>query len=72
MVNPNTVLPYNIPIYIVCRLSSSTATTGTNYMVWYNSGWKYAACPTPTAVGGTWTWTDATDIVLGKFVEPSS
>lgn len=72
MVNPNTILPYNIPIYIVCRLSSSTATTGTNYMVWYNSGWKYAACPTPTAVGGTWTWTDATDIVLGKFVEPSS
>ena len=72
MVNPNTIIPYNIPIYIVCRLSSATATTGTNYMVWYNSDWKYAALPTPTAVGGTWTWDNARDIILGKFVEPSS
>lgn len=72
MINPNTILPYNTPIYVVCRLSSATATTGTNYMVWYNSGWKYAAMPTPSAVGGTWTWADSTDIILGKFVEPSS
>ena len=72
MINPNTVLPYNIPIYVVCRLSSATATTGTNYMVWYNSGWKYAAMPTPSAVGGSWTWADGTDIILGKFVETAS
>jgi len=71
MMNPNTILPYNIPIYIVCRLSSATATTGTNYMVWYNSGWKYSAA-SPSAVGGAWTWTDGTDIILGKFVEPGS
>ena len=72
MINPNTVLPYNIPIYVVCRLSSATATTGTNYMVWYNSGWKYAVMPTPSAVGGSWTWADNTDIILGKFVETAS
>ena len=71
MFNPNTIVPYNIPVYIVCRLSSASATTGTNYMVWYNSGWKYAAMA-PTAVGGTWTWAEATDMVLGKFVEPGS
>ena len=68
-VNPGTIVPYNIPIYIVCRLSSATGTTGTNYMVWYNAGWKYAACPSPTAVGGSWTWTDNRDIILGSFVE---
>ena len=72
MINPNAVLPYNIPIYVVCRLSSATATTGTNYMVWYNSGWKYAVMPTPSAVGGSWTWADNTDIILGKFVETAS
>ena len=68
-VNPGTIVPYNIPIYIVCRLSSATGTTGTNYMVWYNAGWKYATCPSPTAVGGSWTWTDNRDIILGSFVE---
>lgn len=68
-VNPGTIVPYNIPIYIVCRLSSATGTTGTNYMVWYNAGWKYAVCPSPTVVGGSWTWTDNRDIILGSFVE---
>lgn len=72
MVNPNNVIPFRIPIYIVCRLSSQSATSGTNYIVWYDSGWKYASLPTPSAVGGTWTWNNATDIVLGKFVEPAS
>ena len=72
MINPNTIASYNIPIYVVCRLSSATATTGTNYIVWYNSEWKYATLPTPTAVGGTWTWAEATDIILGKFVESAS
>ena len=72
MANPNNILPYNVPIYIVCRLSSASATSGTNYMVWYDSGWKYAAMPTPSAVGGSWTWNNATDIILGKFVEPSN
>ena len=73
MIDPNAVLPYNIPIYIVCRLSSTTSTTGTNYLVWYtSSGWQYAVVPTPTAVGGAWTWNQDTDMVLGKFVEPGS
>lgn len=71
MANPGTILPYNIPIYIVCRLSSASATTGTNYMVWHNSGWKYSVMQ-PSAVGGSWTWNNDTDIILGKFVEPSS
>ena len=70
--NPNSVVPFNIPVYIVCRLSSATSTTGTMYMVWYNSGWKYAVTPTPSAVGGTWTWAEATDMVIGKFVEPGA
>lgn len=72
MLNPNTIIPFNIPIYVVCRLSSATATTGTNYLVWYNGGWKYCALPTPSAVGGAWTWAEATDMILGEFVEPSS
>lgn len=72
MINPNTIVPYNRYIYIVLRLTNATSTTGTKYMVWYNSGWKYAITPTPTAVGGTWTWNEATDVVLGQFIEPGS
>lgn len=72
MLNPNVILPYWTTIYVVLRLSSATATTGTLYMVWYNSGWKYAVTPTPTAVGGTWTWAETTDIVLGQFIETGS
>ena len=71
-INPNSIVPFNIPVYLVCRLSSATSATGTMYMVWYNSGWKYAITPTPSAVGGTWTWAEATDMVIGKFVEPGS
>lgn len=72
MINPNAILPYNKYIYIVLRLSSAAATTGTLYMVWYNSGWKYAITPTPSAVGGTWNWAEATDIVLGQFIQPGA
>lgn len=72
MINPNAILPYNKYIYIVLRLSSAAATTGTLYMVWYNSGWKYAITPTPSAVGGTWNWTETTDIVLGQFIQPGA
>ena len=72
MINPNTIVPYNRYIYIVLRLTNATSTTGTKYMVWYNSGWKYAITPTPTAVGGTWTWNESTDVVLGQFIEPGS
>ena len=50
MINPNTICPYYTTIYLVLRLSSSTATTGTLYMVWYKSGWKYCITPTPSAV----------------------
>lgn len=72
MINPNAILPYNKYIYIVLRLSSAAATTGTLYMVWYNSGWKYAITPTPSAVGGTWNWIETTDIVLGQFIQPGA
>ena len=72
MINPNAVVPYNRYIYIVLRLSSATSSEGVLYMVWYNSGWKYAVTPTPSAVGGTWTWAEATDCVLGQFIEPGS
>lgn len=71
MVNPNAICPYYLTIYMVYRLSSATATTGTLYQVWYNSGWKYAARDA-TAVVGTWTWVEDTDIVLGSFISPSS
>ena len=76
MVNPNSMAPFNIPIYIVERLSSATATTGTNYLVWYNSGWKYLtkgidASATDQAVD-KWTWAVTTDIILGMFVGPAS
>lgn len=38
MINPNAAHPYNTPCYVVCRLSSATATTGTNYIVSYGDG----------------------------------
>lgn len=71
--NPNSVLPYNIPIYLVLRLSSATSTTGTVYPVWYASGWKYNTKLSSPAAADTadWTWVEATDMVLGKCVEPS-
>lgn len=65
-IDPNAICPYAAPIYIVRRTSNNTT-----YLVWYNSGWKWSVSQ-PTAVGGTWTWVTATDIVLGAFVEPSS
>lgn len=72
IINPDAICPYFKTIYLVLRLSSTTATSGTLYMVWYNSGWKYAVTPTPSAVGGTWTWNENTDIAIGQFVEPGS
>jgi len=69
MINPNTICPYNIRIYIVHRTSNST-----RYLVWWNTSskiWQYSAAQ-PTAVGGTWTWDVATDIVIVSFVEPGS
>lgn len=73
MLNPNDVLPYLQTIYIVLRLSSANAMTGTLYMVYYNNGWKYAVTPTPTAATtGDWTWTENVDIVLGQFMESSN
>lgn len=72
LINPNSIVPYNRYIYIVLRLTNATSTTGAKYMVWYNSGWKYAITPTPSTVGGTWTWDEARDVVLGQFIEPGS
>lgn len=75
--NPNSMVPYNIPVYLVLRLTSSTATTGTVYPVWYaSSKWNYLqlganAATTDNAVAD-WTWVEATDIVLGSCVEPAS
>lgn len=76
MINPNTVVPYNIPIYMVCKASSSAETACTNYMVWYNSTskkWNYADCPTPSAVhSDDWNWANGINIIIGKFVETGS
>ena len=75
--NPNTLVPYNIPVYLVLRLSSASSTTGTVYPVWYaNSKWNYLnkgvnASTTDNAVAD-WTWVETTDIVLGSCVEPAS
>ena len=72
--NPNSALPYNIPVYLVLRLSSATSTTGTIYPVWYASGWKYNTKLSAPAAADTadWTWVEATDMVLGKCVETAS
>lgn len=75
--NPNTMVPYNIPVYLVLRLTSATATTGTIYPVWYaNSKWNHltlgANAATTDNTVGDWTWVEATDIVLGSCVEPAS
>lgn len=72
MINPNTIVPYDTLIYIVARLSSATATTSTNYLVWYKDGWKYCGLPTPSAVSGAWTWDNSLDMIIGSFVEPGS
>ena len=66
MINPNSVHPFNTPLFVVLRLSSATATTGTNYIVHYNDGWKSG----PMSAGSLsdWEWVEETDIVLGTFV----
>lgn len=71
--NPNSVYPYNIPIYLVLRLSSATSTTGTIYAVWYKDGWKwgYPDATTDDTIYN-WTWVETTDIVLASCVEPGS
>lgn len=66
MVNPNSVHPFNIPLFIVLRLSSATATTGTNYVVHYNDGWKSG--PMSGGSLSDWEWVEETDIVIGSFV----
>lgn len=74
--NPNTMVPYNIPVYLVLRLSSASATIGTVYPVWYDSGWKHlnkgADATTSDQAVAAWTWVEDTDIVIGSCVEPKS
>ena len=70
MINPNAVHPYNTPCYVVCRLSSADAATGTNYIVSYNSGWKGGVINAGAL--SDWTWNEATDIIIGKYVETAS
>lgn len=72
-INPNAVIPYNTRTYKVLRLSSATATSGTQYYVWYDSGWKSTTPATPTADNiADWTWNIDTDIVLCSYVEPAN
>lgn len=72
-INSNTVIPYNTRTYMVLRLSSASATTGTMYYVWYASSWKSVTPATPSADNiADWTWAVATDIVLCSYVEPES
>lgn len=74
MLNPNTVVPYWATAYIILRLSSGDASTGTLHMVWYKDGWKahQANLTTSTSNVVTWQWDESTDIALGQFVSPSS
>lgn len=65
---PGNRVPYNRYIYIVLRLTAATATSGTTYLVWYNSGWKYAGLTSGSAA--TWTWNNTRDIALGQFILP--
>ena len=72
VINPNDVVPFDKYIYIVLRLDSTSANTGTLYMVWYDGAWKYAITPTPPSIAGVWVWNETRDIVLGQFVEPGN
>ena len=81
-INPNTMCPYNIPIYVVARLGTLaspdvTSTTAVSTLVWYNSGWKYISTGVSASTSGAavadWTWdANEADMVIGKFVEPAS
>ena len=71
MINPNAVIPYYKTAFIVLRLSSASATSGTTYAVWYDGGWKYCSLPTPSS-SAAWTWAEDKDVVLGQFIETGS
>lgn len=72
-INPNKVIPFNTRTYKVLRLSSTSATTGTQYYVWYNGGWKSSTPATPTVANiADWTWNVNTDIVLCSYVETAN
>ena len=72
-INPNKVIPFNTRTYKVLRLSSASATTGTQYYVWYNGGWKSSTPATPTVANiADWTWNVNTDIVLCSYVETAN
>lgn len=72
-INQNTIIPFNRRVYIVLRLSSATATTGTMYYVYYDSGWKSTYPETPTTDNiADWTWAVETDIVLCSYVQTAN
>lgn len=72
-INQNTIIPFNRRVYKVLRLSSATATTGTMYYVYYDSGWKSTYPGTPTADNiADWTWDVTTDIVLCSYVQTAN
>lgn len=63
MINPNTMCPYNIPIYVVRR-----PTTSSTNLVWYSSGWKSGKIDaSSSATVSSWSWTDD-DAIFGSFV----
>lgn len=72
VIKPNNIPPKGANIFVVLRLTSET--TGTKYLVWYDSAssnWKYST-PSPTAVAGNWDWVDSTDAVVGEFIIPKN
>ena len=77
-VNPNQTMPYNTTIYSVYRLPSAATLTGGIFhdVAWIEStnSWKSNTYngTVPTADSSPWTWNEATDIILGMYVEPSS
>ena len=67
LLNPGKVLPFLKNIYIVLALSSGTSSSGTLYLVWWDTTWKYSDI-VPTAIKGNWTWNENIHVVLGQFV----
>ena len=76
-INPNKSMPYNTVLYSVYRLDAATADTGTWHDVVYiesSNTWE-ANTYTGTSPGtsrSTWTWDDATDIILATYIMPES
>lgn len=71
-INPNTVAPYNTPIYHVYRISNSK-----HYDVWYDEdmavyrGYQYDNNGIPQTVS-TFNWIESSDMILATYMSSSN